>query len=100
MKTLKANSFIGRFYKFMFDDTLPETTCQLYRNTILSILLLPMAISAAFPLRKDESWDQKTLIGKWFNGCIIWISSILIAALGLGVLNELHFTFWKELPFL
>ncbi len=65
---LKENSFLARYYKFMFNGGLPKDFCTLFWNTLIATFLLPIAIPAI--IAKSEFWDRNPLILKFLIGLI------------------------------
>lgn len=98
MSNYKANSFLGRYYKFIFNGVLPETTCDLYRNILFSIIFFPLFIISAVPLWADENWENKSLFRKTFNGFLLWFGAFVAGLLGLAILYKAGFIFWNNFP--
>jgi hypothetical protein len=97
---LKSNSFIAHYYRFMFNDKLPKDFCTLFWNTLISIILFPVAISAAIPLWKYENWDDRKLISKFIHGLFIWIGSFIFSLFGYAILIFFKLKFINYFPFL
>ena len=84
-----TNSFLARYYRWMFRGTLPNDFCTLFWNTLLSVIFLPMTC-LVYPvdlLFRTDKWES-SLAGKVVIGMIWWVLFFLLPAMGLAVLDE------------
>lgn len=95
---LQSKSLLGQFYKFMFDDSLPENSCILIKNMFFAVILFPIAIIGSLPLWSEECWDYRSLFMKTLNGALVWVATIFFSVVGLAFVTKCGFEFWKDWP--
>lgn len=98
--TIKSNSLIAYYYRWMFRGQLATDFCSLFWNTLFSIPLLVFTIPlfiASFVVGRDI-WD-KTLIEKVFRGVITYFVVFLGICFGLAVFDKVFGYIWKDWGF-
>ena len=84
---INKNSFLARYYMFMF-DSLPDNFCILFWNTLISIILLPFTLMYR-TVSGQYDWDMNPLILKTIYGIGIWIAFLLLGILGAGIIQKI-----------
>src|SRR6478609_476468 len=86
---INKNSFLARYYMFMFNNNLPKDFCTLFWNTPLSIILIPLAI----PYRIDKNeWFNSSLTLKTIFGTVWWVLILFIGSIGGMIIENLGWT--------
>lgn len=95
---LSENSFVAKYYKWIFHNVLPMDFCTLFWNTLFSIAFFPVIIITRLPLW-GNTWYGQTLISRIGWGLLQWASSMVIAVFGLAILHDswLHWTWVKTM---
>lgn len=98
--TIKSNSLIAYYYKWMFRGDLANDFCSLFWNTLFSILLLPLTFPAflASLIFGHDVWDRK-LLDKAFRGLLTYFALFLAFCFGLGTFEKVFGNAWRTWGF-
>ncbi len=94
---LKENSFLAKYYRFMFDN-LPKDFCTLFWNILFATIFFPLTI-AYYPFA--ESWNKNAfpLVVRAIFGAIVWMFATLLGVLGAVQLEKLGWEGFIKLSF-
>lgn len=98
---IKSNSWIAIYYRWMFNDKLPNDFCTLFWNTLLSLCSLPLTIPAyltSFAFG-NEVWNDRNLLGKMFHGFLTYFGFIVAYFIGLATWDNVFGSTWKTWDF-
>ena len=84
---INKNSFLARYYMFMFDD-LPKDFCTLFWNTLIATIFLPITIVIFW----IPNWSKKSMIVKILYGIIFWILLLVGGIAGGSLIEKIGWT--------
>lgn len=98
--TIKSNSLIAYYYKWMFRGDLANDFCTLFWNTLFSFLLLPLTLPAfiASLVFGHDIWDRN-LLSKSFRGLLTYFGLFFAFCFGIGAFQEVFGNVWTTWGF-